>query len=166
MLDPAQQQEQFSLAYVRAVVAAAGFAAYRPEVDDDSVDLVVASRRSGGTFRAPRLEMQLKCTSQDVRRDSEVRFPLKRKNYDDLRSVELLVPRVLVLVLVPEQPADWLDQDEERLLLRRCGYWCSLFGAADTTNESTVTVGLSRANLFSPGALRQMMEKVARGLSP
>jgi hypothetical protein len=140
VLDPAQQQEQFSLAYVRAVVAAAGFAAYRPEVDDDSVDLVVASRCSGGTFRSPRLEMQLKCTSQEVLRGGEVRFPLKRKNYDDLRAMELLVPRILVVVLVPEQPADWIGQDEARLELRRCGYWSSLFGAAATDNETTVTV--------------------------
>lgn len=166
MLDPTQQQEQFSLAYVRTVIAVAGFTAYRPEVDDDSIDLGVASKRSGGTFRAPRLEMQLKSTSQDVLRDNEIRFPLKRKNYDDLRSVDLLIPRILVVVLVPERPGDWLDQSEERMALRRCGYWCSLFGAADTTNETATTVRLPRTNVFSPEALRQMMEKVSRGLSP
>ncbi len=84
--------------------------------------------------------MQLKCTSQEVLRGGEVRFPLKRKNYDDLRAMELLVPRILVVVLVPEQPADWIGQDEARLELRRCGYWSSLFGAAATDNETTVTV--------------------------
>ncbi|MCL6543278.1 MAG: DUF4365 domain-containing protein [Roseiflexus sp.] len=39
-----RQKEQFSIAWVRAVVSVAGYAVYHPEVDDDSVDLGIAVR--------------------------------------------------------------------------------------------------------------------------
>ncbi len=56
-----QMKEQFSHAYVKAVAAVAGFAWYKPSVDDDSIDLGLAQRGGGGTTRSPRLEIQLKC---------------------------------------------------------------------------------------------------------
>ena len=51
---------------MQAVTAAAGYNVYKPEVDDDSVDLGIAARGGKGTFRSPKLELQLKCTSIDV----------------------------------------------------------------------------------------------------
>jgi hypothetical protein len=37
--------------------AVAGYSLYRPEVDDDSVDLGIASRGNIGSIRSPRLEL-------------------------------------------------------------------------------------------------------------
>jgi hypothetical protein len=45
-MDLAAQKEQFSRTYVGAVAAAAGFAVYVPNVDDDSVDLGLAAREA------------------------------------------------------------------------------------------------------------------------
>ena len=42
-MDLNKQKEQFSIAYVRAVIAAAGYNVYKMEVDEDSV--ISASRR-------------------------------------------------------------------------------------------------------------------------
>jgi len=42
------RKEAFSRAYVEAVAAVAGYGAYRPTVDDDSVDLDIAARGGGG----------------------------------------------------------------------------------------------------------------------
>src|SRR3954454_9711632 len=103
-MDIAQRKEQFSHAYVRAVASVAGYTVYKPEVDDDSVDLGLAAKGRGDTIRSPRLEMQLKCTAQNVVRTAHVGFELNKKNYDDLRGSDLLVPRILVVVVVPEQP--------------------------------------------------------------
>ena len=164
-MDLRQQQEQFSRAYVHAVATVAGFATYRPEVDDDSVDLGFAARGGTTTLRSPRIEVQLKCTSTGVRHDDEVRFPLRLKNYDDLRR-SCHVPRILVVVLVPEDVADWLDATEEQMVLRRCGYWRSLAGEPEVSNTTSVTVHLSRTNLFTPTALRAMMIRVGERLEP
>lgn len=43
-MDVSRQKEQFSIAWVCAVVSVAGYVVYQPEVDDDSVDLGIAMR--------------------------------------------------------------------------------------------------------------------------
>lgn len=56
------RQEAFSLAYVRAVAATAGFRVQDgTQPDDDSVDLTIAARGPGGTVRSPKVDLQLKC---------------------------------------------------------------------------------------------------------
>lgn len=164
-LDLAQQQEQFSRAYVRAVATVAGVCLYEPEVDHDSVDLGFAARGGAGTLRSPRLEAQLKCTSADARHDDAVRFPLKLKNYDDLRR-PCHVPRILIVVLVPKDITHWLDQSEEQMVLRRCAYWYSLLGAPQVENHTTVTLQVPRGNLLTPEILRGMMVAVGLGQAP
>lgn len=158
-MDLNKQKEQFSIAYARAVIAVAGFNVYRLDIDEDSVDLGVAATGDRDLPRSPKLDIQLKCTADDVVREDNVVFPLKRKNYDDLRK-ESLTPQILLVVTVPAEVTDWLKQSEEEILLRRCGYWCSLLGAPATTNEYSVTVTLPRNQQFTPEALRQLMQKI------
>ena len=56
---PTQQKEQFSIAYLRAVVAVAGYNITSVEVDEDSIDLGLRGNRRDGTFRkAPVLDVQ------------------------------------------------------------------------------------------------------------
>jgi hypothetical protein len=160
------RKEAFSRAYVQAIAAVAGFATYQPSVDDDSVDLGIAARGGGGSTRSPRLELQLKCTARSLPNDDTFGFHLKLKNYNDLRTVDLLVPRVLVVVIVPEDPMEWLKQSEHTLALQRCGYWLSLRGLPDTGNNDSVTVRLPRANVFSKDALCAMMQGIGMGATP
>ncbi len=47
LMDINQQKEQFSITYIRAIAAVACYSLYRPEIDNDSVDLGIISR--GGT---------------------------------------------------------------------------------------------------------------------
>src|SRR5208282_238561 len=103
---------------------------------------------------------QLKCTSMNEIDDVNIRFPLKLKNYDDLRNELVMIPRLLVVVVVPESVDDWIEHEEEGLTLRRCGYWLSLRGRSETTNETTVTVRLPRTNRLTVDALRDLMLKV------
>jgi hypothetical protein len=157
-----QRKEQFSKAYVHAVAAVAGYATYELSVDDDSIDFAIAARGSEHTTRRPRLEMQLKCTHSDVRGADHLSYPLKIKNYDDLRA-DVIVPRILVVVMVPEDVNLWLQHSEEKLCLKHCAYWVSLLGEPPTSNTDTVTVHLPRANQFNASALQSMMESINRG---
>lgn len=80
------RQEAFSVAYVRAVAAVAGFRVQEgPLPDDDSVDLTVTARGPGGTIRSPCLDLQLKCRLGRPDDEPEWSYDLKAKNYDDLR---------------------------------------------------------------------------------
>ncbi len=44
------------------------------------------------------------------------------------------MPRILVVIVVPELLDEWIAQTEENLVMRRCGYWFSLRSYADTGN--------------------------------
>jgi hypothetical protein len=162
MMDLSQRKEQFSRAYVHAVASVAGFTLHHPAVDDDSIDLAIAGRIDHDIPRPPRIEIQLKCTADKIVRGKHLVYSLKRKNYDDLRLVDLVVPRMLVIVLVPDDELEWVHQSEEELSLRRCAYWVSLRGLDETTNRRSVSIRLSRQNLFSVEALRGLMRRAGQ----
>jgi hypothetical protein len=153
-VDLNSQKDHFSRAVVRAIAATAGVKASVPEQDEDSEDV---------TFRAPdteegpgaRLDAQLKCSQNCDATDGAFSFPLKVKNYNDLRWPEdkLYVPRILIVVHVPPDPTDWLVSDPEKMVLKRCAYWVSLAGAAPTDNASTVSVKVSTEQVFDPASL-------------
>jgi hypothetical protein len=161
-----QQKEQFSNAYIRAVAATSGFECYKPTPDVDSVDWGIAATGGKGTRRSPRIELQLKCTARDIKDDHVLNYPLPIKNYDDLRIENYMVPRILVVVLVPKNLADWLHHSEKELAMRHCGYWVSLRGMNMTTNQETVTVHVPRRQQFTVDSLREIMHRVGDGGLP
>jgi hypothetical protein len=159
-----EQKQQLSFAYVHAVAARAGFACDRPSVDDDSVDAVIGASglvNGRSLIRSPRVEIQLKATSQDILHEDHLAFSLPVKNYDDLRG-ETLVPRALVVLHLPADPQEWLEQSEDELIARRCAYWVSLHGRPDPSSRQNVTVRLPRKNLFSVENLQAIMERLSR----
>ena len=165
-MDLSQQKELFSNAYIRAVAAVAGYACYRPEPDTDSVDLGIAAAGAMGTTRSPRVELQLKCSARGLMDDTHVRYPLKVKNYNELRGEDFLVPRILVVVMVPDELDDWLQHSEHELAMRHCGYWASLRECDETENRRTVTVPIPREQQFTADALQQMLNRIANGGLP
>ena len=150
-MELSDRKEQFSTAYLQAVSSVAGYGVWKPGPgpDDDSVDWVVAQKGGEGTIKSPRLEVQMKCTAAPVPNGEHFSFPLKLKTYNDLRSEKenLLVPRILVVILVPDDVGFWLEQSEERLSMRRCGYWISLRGRGEVENTTSVTVRPGRTHL-------------------
>jgi Domain of unknown function (DUF4365) len=162
MMDISQRKEQFSFAFVRAVATVAGNMVAEPAVDDDSIDLWIGGRVGEDIPRPPRIELQVKCTSARVTRGEHLVYALKRKNYDDLRLADPIVPRILVVVLVPTDESEWLRQTEEELSLRYCAYWTSLRGMEETKNRGRVTIHVPRANIFSVEGLRDLMKQAAR----
>lgn len=160
------QKEQFSRAYVQAVAACAGFAWSVPSVDDDSIDMSLYQTGGGGTIRSPRLDLQLKCKASPTPAEDTFSHSIKLKNYDDLREEMVLVPRILVVVLVPDQIADWLGHSEAEMLLRRCGYWISLRGMPESVNTAGQTVHIQRAQLFNVTSLQSIMSRIESGGLP
>jgi hypothetical protein len=152
--------------YLQAVITVAGYSLYKPFVDDDSVDWGIAAKGGAGIVQAPRLELQLKSTSRDVLDDKVIRYPLKLKNYDDLILNNYATPRILVVVIVPENLQNWLKQTEEELCLRHCGYWLSLRGMPSTTNTTNITVTIPKINQFTVAALQSIMLGISQGVKP
>ena len=160
------RMEQFSCAYVAAVAAGAACSITRPGVDNDSVDLTLMRKTMGGVRRSPRLDVQVKATATDCVGPEVVRFALDIKNYDELRGNNFVVPRILVVVVMPPDVTDWMEHDEVRLALRRCGYWISLHGYPDTTNTSSITIAIPRGQVFSVQALDHIFLRLGQGEMP
>lgn len=148
------KKERFSLAYIAAVAASAGFDLVESRVDVDSIDGILISHEG----RRPRIEFQAKATARDVIGAETVTFPLPTKNYDELRA-DVIIPRLLILVVLPEREEDWLTHSEDSLILRHCGYWLSLAGQPERENATTVTIKIPRDQRFDPMALEALMHK-------
>ena len=153
------QQEQFSDAFLLAISAAAGCALARPHPDHDSVDWTLSCRLP----RRPKIDIQLKSTSVESKSQKEMRFRLKEKNFNDLSLTDVVVPRLLVLVTVPEDVEDWLRFSANHLSLYRCAYWLSLAGHKKLDDNKFFTVNIPRSNLFTSEVLRHFMRKVDSG---
>lgn len=159
-LSMSHAQEQFAKAFVLAVAALAGCSAAEPAPDVDDIDWTLSCRLRP---RRPKLDLQVKSWTRDTGTPEALHYPLQRKNYDGLVLTNLLIPRFLVLVLVPPQPDDWLSVSPEQLVLRRCAFWCSLAGQPESENISTVTVQVPRANLFDVAAVTRLMQVINEG---
>ena len=158
LLTTADQEEALSCIYVRAVAARAGYTTSAPSPDRDSVDLQI---QAGGTMR-PALDLQLKATVNLERQDdAHVRFPLKRRNYDQLR-METQVPRLLVVLDLPKDENLWMTITADELVLRHRAYWLNLQGREETSNKVSITVAIPEGNLFHVESLRRLMEQGGR----
>ncbi|MEH3054250.1 MAG: DUF4365 domain-containing protein [Patulibacter minatonensis] len=151
-MDLNKQKDLFSRALVRAVAATAGVRADVPEHDEDSEDMTFAS---SDTSDAPgrRLSAQLKCSQNITSDTADFQFPLPVKNYNDLRRTDVYIPRILIVVHVPNDPSDWLDPSPAQTLVRHCAYYVDLRGLAETANTSTVSVTIPTEQVFDPDAL-------------
>jgi len=160
------RKEQYSLSFFKAIASAAGFNTGFWQVDNDSIDFQIGARGGQGTLKSPRIEVQAKCSSQDIVRDGGIHFALPIKNYNDLCGYNWHVPRILVILLIPEKPSDWIHQTQEGMTLRRCAYWISLKEAPVVKNRRSVTVPISCSCVFTVDALQGMLLRVASGGYP
>lgn len=163
-----EQKQQLSVAYVHAVAAQAGYACQAKIVDDDSVDVSIHATgyvHDQAVLRSPWLALQLKATSVRKPRGKHLTFPLKLKNYEDLR-LRTLVPRILVVLVLPTNPREWIEMSEECMISRRCAYWVSLLGLPGKPNSSRVSVRLPRTQRFDVEQLKGIMERIACEVLP
>ena len=162
------QQEEFSRAFVAAIVHAANFKIQPPSTpDDDSVDFSICARGKMGLIRSPRIDVQLKCQMGPVP-VADFSFELKHKNYEDLSPPlsEFQIPRILLIVIVPPVPQDWIEERPDMLLLRHRAFWVCLHGAPSSANLRTDSVRIPVTNDFTRDALVAMMGRVGQKGQP
>jgi hypothetical protein len=167
-IPPTIQQEQFSIAYVRAIASVAGYSIDKPEVDTDSIDLAIVQCGDDEFYPdIERLHVQLKCTYTHVPNEEQgcIKFPLKIKNYNDLRR-NCAIPRILVVVHTPREVHGWLTHSEDSLSLYHSAYWVSLRNAPATENQDSVTIDVPLNQKFTVDELSSIMNLLAMGEKP
>ena len=158
--------EQFSEAFVCAIVAQAGCNHSKPVVDDHSIDLNLSKNmpeQPDFLLFDPMICIQLKSTAVSEITGDTLKFRLKMKNYNDLRKCHLQKPRILVVVCIPDNSEDWIDYHKDSLILYRNSFWISLDGRPEISNTTSVTLDIPVAQRFDAKILSEMMEKVAKG---
>ncbi|MGL4550283.1 MAG: DUF4365 domain-containing protein [Gemmataceae bacterium] len=108
----------------------------------------------------------MKCKAAATPSEPQFSHSIKLKNYDDLRGPAVLVPRILIVVLVPDDLNDWLGHSEAELVLRRCAYWTSLRDSPPSANQTSQTVQMLKAQTFTATSLSAMMGRIAAGGLP
>lgn len=163
-MDISARKEQFSFAYIQAIAAQIGLNYSKDAVDDDSVDIRLSGKGfTGAKIRNPKIEIQLKCTSQDIDKGDVIKYPLKLKNYNDLRGEDVAAPRYLMVLVVPERIDNWTHFTNNALVLFNNCYWASLRYKPETKNSTNVSVEISVEQKVTTESLMGLMELASKG---
>lgn len=167
MLQENTIKEALSLSYIKAISYYAGYTAGKSEFDY-GVDLTIQdieTRPSGRTYESGiRLGIQLKSTENFRETESEIIYDLKNKNYNDLIAASTATPRILVLLCLPDQKREWIKQDVNSLIMKKCAFW-KYFGGEQAVSDidSTTAVRIPKQNIFSPEKLQTIMNTIKNG---
>lgn len=159
LLSSTDVEEALSLAYTQALAAGAGYVISKKDFDRDGVDVTIEA----GAEMRPKIDAQLKATINLPQAASGAfRYACPRKNYDKLR-IATQTPRLLIVLHLPPEQANWLTVSPDELVLRRCAYWVSLRGLPETENETSVTINLPNQNRLDVQALKDLMDQSRSG---
>lgn len=164
-MDLNARKELFSVAYLRALCSQAGVNNGDYEVDDDSVDVTLTKkgRHGAGRVYSPKLDVQLKCTSQTLPETVvDFTFRLGSKNYNELRVTDSSAPRVLIVLRVPEDPLNWVVNGADDILLRNSAYWFSLRGLDPIATDATNLI-IPKVNRLTTAELNRIFDIIGSG---
>ena len=165
MLTRQHRQEGLARAYIQAVAARCGFScAYRDF--DYGIDLTireVIDRRGRLIESGLGIDVQAKSSTLAYAENGDLVHDLEARSYNDLCHGRIGSPRILILMVLPEEEVQWTTLTEETLVLRRCAYWLSLRGATPSNNVRSVRVRIPRSQIFSLEALGDLMNRVRHG---
>jgi hypothetical protein len=150
-------QSELSHAYVHAVASRAGCAVSRADrsTDNMGIDLhITATREPSPENRRTLLvfEVQLKSTTNprwlNNPSDTLAFTGLTKRHYNIFRESDYGVFRLVILLCLPHDPAQWLTTTPENLILRECAYWVDLHGQRESDAEHP-TIHFPRQNVFN-----------------
>jgi hypothetical protein len=110
-----------------------------------------------------KLDVQAKSTTLASLDSGHVRYDLEAQSYNMLRYLHAPSPRLLVVLILPEDENEWLTLTEDELRLRRCAYWMNLKGRRAVPNRRSVRLRVPRTQLFSDTTLPKLMKRIKAG---
>jgi hypothetical protein len=86
--------------------------------------------------------------------------------YDKLRTNKGQPHRILIVLFLPPDAADWLNCSSDQLVLKKAAYWVCLYGAPRSNNSSGETIYLPKVNLLSPASIITLAHDVGKSKLP
>lgn len=141
-------KSRYSLSYLFAVCSQAGCTVMETPQDSDvhSIDATVQ-------FEEGDVRVQMKCSSTHQMTGSHIRFQLKQQWIDKWKKYQGTT--FIVLVLVPENKADWVEYGVETLH-RTQAYWAKF-----DRNSTMKSIVIPRTNRFDISALAKWHSEFA-----
>lgn len=171
---PSTQKDLYSMSHATAIVAAAGFSYSWDARDinrrDFSITHITTEPDVDFYPEHEALHVQVKCTSRSsVKKDDFLVYQLDRATFNILCDPKRNQPRILVVVLVPDEKTPpiqpWVECSGKDTVLRHRAYWLSLMNGYEPLppDRSDATVKVPLANAFDISSVRTMMVKIANG---
>ena len=166
---PQDIEAHLSYAYLHAVVSHAGFVCRLATSDEDKegIDAVVTAYGTfPGTWRTQiTINVQLKATVGVPADDgAHLSYYVRGiRRYDKLREDHREPVRILVVLFLPLQHADWLSCSENELILKRSACWASLRYAPASDNDTGKTVKIPKDQILKPENLKTLVVRLAAG---
>ena len=168
MLTRNHRQEALSRAYVQAIAAYCGMSVSVPYpdygIDMTLNEIEIANGRRGESGH--KLDVQAKSTTRASRAENTIYYDLDLRSYEMLRRSSRGSPRILVVFQLPRDESHWCNQTVEALILRHCAYWISLRGWPAIANRRSIRLSMGPEQVFSPDALRAIMDRIRKGETP
>jgi len=161
------RMEMLQDSYLRAVAAAAGCTMAKPE-PDDGIDWTLTHSSALHTADCQiDLKVQLKSTWTSLPNPTNgfVSVNLENERLEMLARKRVMVHRILVAMIVPQDVAEWVEASHDYLSLKHCAYWRSLVGEVPSGDNYTA-VRVSTNQIFDDVALCEVMERIGKGGAP
>ncbi len=167
-LSPPNIESELSYAYLHAVASQAAMACRdgNRHEDNNGIDAQLTAWLpfvDANTLTEVDIKVQLKATIAEPADDGHnYEYRLQGANrYNDLRSETIGIARILVVLFLPRDAAEWVHHSPDQLALRRCAFWQSLRGAPEI-NAGSAVIKLPKTQVFSPEGLTQLAGRLSR----
>ena len=151
------------LAYVSAVVADAGHVCQLVS-HDLGIDCLVHewrhSEQRGYYDAGPAFNCQLKASADCAVTDSQIKYDLKKKDYNKLVDWDGHQFAILVVFRMPDTQDTWFFQDEDILSLKHCCYWTELTGGP--IERSQRRINIDRSQMFTRQTVIDLINRATR----
>ena len=161
-----KSQEEISRSYFCAVAANADAIVDKNDRDENGIDMHLSKTISfpNGDEYDSQLDFQLKSVYSNQQyhfdKDDNIVYCLKVKNYRDLIR-QSSNKRFLALLVLPSDEDEWVVQNQESLLIKKCMYYISLKGMPNTNNSETINIKIPKDNIFDKEHLLELFRSDA-----
>lgn len=161
MLHDNHAKSYLSESYVHAVVTQAGYLCNFAR-QDYGVDAVISETQEipkiGFWPTGYQFNLQIKATHDFKKVGKSISYDLEADAYNKLLHHEGGFI-VLVVFCLPKDANERVALTENCLRLKNCCYWYHVTGAP-TPNKNSKTIKIPRAQMFTPGACKELMDLV------
>ena len=165
-----KRKELFSKAFLNSICAKAGYSIeFREEYDcgiDGSILQIMEDSNGNIEETGLAIDFQLKCTGRTRFMTSEISYPLRNKNYNKLAKNKSNNAKkgILILVTIPIDFDSCLEQNFDKMVLKKCVHWKYLEGKDPVeNNENNTTIHIKNENILTPEKIDELFQIFEKG---